>query len=125
MGECMEPLTVVLYHSEPGTSRALADGLAPHFRSIHVAQNSADIHAVIARYRAEVLVLDLESLSLDEVQNLHVEFPGLIIVCTHRLADEGLWAEALRKGASDMCEPRRTDEVVASVMRERAHQAAA
>jgi hypothetical protein len=55
---------------------------------------------------------------------LHQEFPGLSIVCTHRLADDELWAEALSRGASDVCPPRQ-DEVVRSVMRERAHRSAA
>ena len=74
---------------------------------------------------AEVLVLDLEDCCLSEVKRLCREFPGLSIVCTHRLADEELWAEALNQGAADMCETRNTDGIVHSVMRGRAHGVAA
>ena len=60
-----------------------------------------------------------------EVERLHHEFPSLRIVCTHRLADDKLWTEALNQGASDMCEPRNTEDILRSVMRERAQGVAA
>ena len=69
--------------------------------------------------------MDVETSRLSEVERLHHEFPGLSIVCTHRLADEELWAEALQQGAADMCEPRNTNDIVRSVLRERAHRTAA
>lgn len=121
----MQPLNVVLYQGDAGTALALVSSLSPYVRAVHMARTRDEIRPTIARHRAEVLVLDLETTCLDEVKHLHREFPGLSIVCTHRLADEELWAEALQQGASDMCEPRRTDEVVASVLREQAHHAAA
>lgn len=121
----MEPPNVVLFHRDSRTAEVLSASLASHCHSLHVARNASEIRPSIAKHRAEVLVLDLETLGLNEVQDLHKEFPNLSIVCTHRLADEELWAEALRKGAADMCEPRRPDDVVASVLREQAHRAAA
>jgi hypothetical protein len=84
-----------------------------------------EIRPNIVRHRAQVLVLDLEHCRLSEVKRLRREFPSLSIVCTHRLADEELWAEALNQGATDMCEPRNTDGILRSVMRERAHGVAA
>jgi hypothetical protein len=71
-----------------------------------------------------VLVLDLETSRTDALRNLHREFPSLCIVATHRLADEDLWTEAMNEGATDVCEPR-NEEVVRSVLRERAHGMAA
>lgn len=121
----MQLLNVVLYQGDAGTALTLVSSLSHHVRAVHMARTRDEIRPTIARHRAEVLVLDLEISCLGEVKRLHGEFPELSIVCTHRLADEELWAEALQQGASDMCEPRRTDEVVASVLRERAQPAAA
>ncbi len=120
----MEPLSVVLYQNDARTAQALASSLAQHFQNVHLAQSHEDLLPTIARNRAEVLVLDMEATYSGEVEKLHHEFPSLSIVCTHRLADEELWTIALNQGAADICEPRQ-DQVVLSVMRERAHRAAA
>jgi DNA-binding NtrC family response regulator len=121
----MEPLNVVLYQHDAGTARALAANLSEHFPSVYLTRNREEIRPAISRYRASVLVLDVETSGSSELEHLHNEFPGLCIVCTHRLADEGLWTEAVNQGADDMCVPWNTDEVVRSVMRERARRAAA
>jgi len=120
----MEPVSVVLYHNDARTAQVLATGLSQHFNSVHLARDCEEIRPAIARHRAEVLVLDLETSRIDEVKRLHHEFPRLSIVCTHRLADEELWTDAMNQGAADICEPR-NDEVVRSVIREHAHRAAA
>jgi DNA-binding NtrC family response regulator len=124
MGETMEPVSVVLYQNDVRTGQILANSLAQHFQSVHLARSHEELRPTIARNRAQVLVLDMEKSFWGEVERLHREFPSLSIVCTHRLADEELWAEALNQGAADICEPRQ-DEVVRSVMRERAQRAAA
>jgi DNA-binding NtrC family response regulator len=121
----MEPLSVVLFQTDARVAQILAESLSQHVRSVHLAHTYDEIRPNIARHRAEVLVLDLENCCLSEVKRLHREFPGLSIICTHRLADEELWAEALVQGAADMCEPRNADAIVRSVMRGRVHGAAA
>ena len=120
----MEPVSVVLYQNDARTAQLLANSLSKHFQSVHLARSHEDLRPTIARNRAEVLVLDMEKSFWGEVQGLHREFPSMAIVCTHRLADEELWTEALNQGASDICEPRQ-DEVLRSVMRERSHRAVA
>jgi DNA-binding NtrC family response regulator len=121
----MEPLSVVLYQNDAETAQKLAASLSQYFLSIYLTRSREEIRPAIARYRAEVLVLDVETSGSTELERLHHEFPGLCIVCTHRLADEELWAEALNLGAADMCEPWNANDVVRSVMRERALRAAA
>ncbi len=121
----MEPLQVVLYQNDARTAQALATSLSQQFRSVHLARTSEEIRPAIARNRADVLVLDLENSGMSEIQRLHREFPGLAIVCTHRLADEELWTEALNQGAADMCEPWNTKGIVQSVIRERLNRSAA
>ena len=119
----MEPLSVVLFQTDARTGQSLAENLSQHVRSVHLARTCDEIRLSITQHRAEVL--DLEDCCLSEVKRLRREFPGLSIVCTHRLADEELWAAALNHGAADMCEPRNTDGILRSVMRGRAHGVAA
>jgi DNA-binding NtrC family response regulator len=121
----MNPLNVVLYENDAGTAQVLAATLARHFPAVYMARSTDEIRSAIARHRAQVLVLDVENSRSGEVERLHQEFPGLSIVCTHRLADEELWAEALNQGATDMCLPWNTDDVVRAVMHVRARRAAA
>ncbi|MGD1214595.1 MAG: hypothetical protein ABR861_06365 [Terriglobales bacterium] len=124
----METLCVVLYQNDPRTAQVLAVSLSQHFDSVHLARTCEEVRPVVARHRAEALVLDLETSGPDEVDRLHREFPGLCIVGTHRLADDKLWAEAMSLGASDICEPRNDDVVrslLHSVSRRLAHRAAA
>ena len=52
---------------------------------------------------ADVAIVDLELAALSEVQQLKREFAATTIVCTHRLADETMWANALAAGAADCC----------------------
>lgn len=121
----MEPLTIVLCQPDAETAQVLAENLGRHFRSVHLADTSDEIRLHIVRHQADVLVLDLENCCLSEVKRLRYEFPGLSIVCTHRLADNELWAKALSEGATDMCEPRNSDGILRSVMQSRAQSAAA
>ncbi|MFZ1132977.1 MAG: hypothetical protein WBV31_13855 [Terriglobales bacterium] len=120
----MEALSVVLYQNDPGTAHSLAVGLSQHFESVYLARNPEDVRPVLAKHRAEALVLDLETSGPDEVERLHRDFPSLCIVGTHRLADDKLWAEAMSLGASDICEPR-NDDIVRSLLHRFAPQAVA
>jgi hypothetical protein len=120
----MEPLSLVIYHNDPRTAQALVASLSQYFGPVHLAKKYEEVGMTVAHLRADVLVLDLESSHPDEVGRLHKEFPTLTIVATHRLADDNLWTEAMNQGAADLCEPR-NDEVLHSVLRGRAHHAAA
>jgi DNA-binding NtrC family response regulator len=120
----MEPLNLVIYQKDPGTGQALASNLAQHFGRVSLVRQREEIHSAISQHHVDVLVLDLETSRGDEVERLHHEFPSLSIVATHRLADDDLWTEVMNQGASDVCEPR-NDEVLRSVLRGKAHRAAA
>jgi DNA-binding NtrC family response regulator len=121
----MEPLSVVLYQNDAETAQKLSASLSQYFLSIYLTRKREEIRPAIARHRAEVLVLDVETSDSSELETLHHEFPGLYIVCTHRLADEQLWTKALNQGAADLCVPWNTDDVVRAVKRERSRRAAA
>lgn len=56
--------------------------------------------------KAQVAVLDLESVNVEEVRQLIRAFHNLTIVCTHRAPDETMWVTALNAGAVECCHPR-------------------
>jgi DNA-binding NtrC family response regulator len=113
----MQGLSIVVFQSDLHQSQALAGTLTLHYHSVHVAKSPDELRTAIARFRAEVAVVDVEASCLAEVTQLHREFPGVSIVCTHRVADEEMWTAALNAGASDMCPACDTQGIVQSAER--------
>jgi DNA-binding response OmpR family regulator len=113
----MQALTIVVFQRDPRLAQALASTLSIHYHSVHVAGSIEELLTDIPRYRADVAVLDIEASCLAEVTRLHREFPTVSIVCTHRVADEEMWAAALNAGASDMCPAFDTQEILMSAER--------
>jgi DNA-binding NtrC family response regulator len=99
----MQASTIVVFQGDSRVAQELADILSGHFSCVRVAESWNELKRAIERYRADVAILDVEALPVAEVQRLHREYPGLSIVCTHRVADEEMWTTMLNAGASDMC----------------------
>jgi len=98
----MQPLNVVLLQGDSGVTKSLVSALSNSFRSIHLVSSVVELRSTIAKKRAGVAILDMEKASLSDVQHLSQEFPGACLVCTHRCADEEMWAAALNAGAADV-----------------------
>jgi DNA-binding NarL/FixJ family response regulator len=113
----MQPVSVVVFQSDPRIAQALCSSLSRHFHSVRSASSPEELRATTARYRAEVLIVDIEPSTLLEVEKLHQEFPGVSIVCTHRLADEEMWAAALGVGADDVLPSSDTTAILESALR--------
>ena len=99
----MKPLSVIVAQSNAKTGEFLTKSLYNHFRAVHTADSVNELMHSIPMHRADVAVVDLELANLDEVQQLTLQFSSTKIVCTHRLADENMWAQALAVGAADCC----------------------
>ena len=99
----MKPLSVVVAQSNGKTAEMLAQSLYNHFRVVNVAGNLDELRFAIPRHRADVVIVDLELAPLSQVQQLTREFGATRVICTHRLADEKMWTEALAAGAADCC----------------------
>ena len=99
----MQSLTVVLLEGNAVIAGTLMSALSSVFSSVQRAQSLGELHHRIARTRAAVVILDIEAIPLSEVAHLSQDFPGACIVCTHRVADEAMWAAALQAGAADVC----------------------
>ena len=99
----MKSLSLALLQKDPGVARVLSGQLCHHFPAIHVVRSVPELRDLIPRSRPDVVVMDMEAATLDEVQHLHREFTNVSIVCTHRIADEEMWTAAMDAGASDIC----------------------
>ena len=99
----MKPLSVVVAQSDAKTADFLARSLYNHFRVVNKAADLNELMHSIPKHRADVAIVDLELAGIEQVQQLRSQFSGTTIVCTHRLADEKMWAEALAAGAADCC----------------------
>jgi len=97
--------TVVIAQRSPLIASELSDNLHAHFARVAVAQDARELRALLMRHEARLAVLDLELVSLKDVQNLSNLFGDLVIVCTHRSPDEQMWMAALDAGAAEFCHP--------------------
>jgi|SRR5579863_2915760 DNA-binding NtrC family response regulator len=99
----MQQFEVVLLQSDPRVAESLVSILTQSLGSVHEVNSVGELRRTIAKHRAKVAILDMEKASLSEVHHLAEEFPAASIVCTHRCADEEMWAAALNAGAVDVC----------------------
>lgn len=99
----MKPLSVVVAQSDPKSGEWLAKSLYNHFRVVNVARTVDELRRAIPWHRADVAIIDLELVGFEDVRQIRLEFPATTVVCTHRLADEKMWTEALAAGAADCC----------------------
>ena len=113
----MRPLNVVIAQSDKSNAEHLAASLYDHFRSVVVARSLKELRDAIPRNDARAAIVDLELIGLSGLADLHETYRDTTIVCTHRVADEEMWAAALAAGASDMCSSGDLDDVVRCILR--------
>jgi DNA-binding NtrC family response regulator len=108
----MKASSVVLLQSDPSIAHLLTVSLSNSFRLVHVARSLDELRKSIAKHKVEAVILDMESASLSDVQDLSSRMPGIRIVCNHRVADEELWMAALSAGAADCCATSDTKAII-------------
>jgi hypothetical protein len=99
----MGPIRVVLAHRNPAQTDSLVRSIQKQFSNVETVNNQDEIRNTIARVKARLAIVDLELVSFSQLGELCREFPGTAFVCTHRLADEGMWSQSLAQGAVDCC----------------------
>ena len=100
----MQPLDVVIASPDTQAASQLAESLHRHFRSVAVARSMDEVRHAIPKHRAQLAIVDLELLNFGDVKQLCSDFGQTQVVCTHRIPDEEMWAEALTAGAIDCCQ---------------------
>lgn len=122
----MQAFDVILLQSDSQVAQSLVSALSPSVGSVRQVHSVGELRNSIAKHRAGIAILDIERTSLSEVEILTREFPAASIVCTHRCADEEMWAAALNAGASDVCRASDTSAIVhAALSSQPSRQAAA
>jgi DNA-binding NtrC family response regulator len=114
----MKPVTVVVAVLDPSTKEALTNSLRSHFRIVLPTAALDEVRPSVLKYRADVVVIDMESTSMGELASLQREFAALSVVCVHRLADDQMWSSALAAGALDCCHPSDIRGIVMAVSRQ-------
>jgi DNA-binding NarL/FixJ family response regulator len=99
----MQTLNVVIAQGDCVLAERLAIALHPHFRNVAIARDAEELRRNTARNRAELAVIDLELVTLEELTAFCKEFPSVVVVCTHRVPDEKMWMQILNAGAVDCC----------------------
>ncbi len=115
----------ILALSDHDLALRLRASLQQHFQFILVAASFDEARGSILRYRPLVFIVDVELAPLSEIELLRREYGGMNVVCTHRLADEDLWTNALNAGASDVCCSSDVAGIVRAALYGRAARAAA
>jgi len=121
----MQPLNVVLLQSDSRVAQSLVSALANTFNSVRRVSSLGEVRSNIAKHRAGIAILDMETASMSDVEHLSREFPKACIVCTHRLADEDMWTAALNAGAVDVCPPCDTRSILRAALNSSITQSAA
>lgn len=111
-------LTAIVAQKNDASAAELALALRHHCRSVYVAHTPEDVRFAVPKHRAEIVIVDLEMLDLGNVRELRDQFGQVQIVCTHRLADEELWAQSLEAGADDCCSAGDIDSILRSAFRQ-------
>jgi len=113
----MKALNAVVAQLDSRNAERLAASLFTHFKSVMVARSLEELRDAIPKAGADVAIVDLELVSMRDLQLLHKEHPGTSLICTHRVADEEMWASALAAGALDMCSSIDVDGIVYCTLR--------
>ena len=121
----MQAFDVVLLQSDSRVAQCLVSALSPAVASVREVHSLKELRNSIAKHRAGIAILDMETAPLSEVQTLAHEFPGASIVCTHRCADEEMWTAGLNAGAADVCPSWDTRAIVHAALTSKASRCAA
>jgi chemotaxis response regulator CheB len=113
----MQPLSVVLLQPDSARARELIEDLAKSFPMVYVTGSEKLLRTRIAQHHPTVVILDLEMFSTSSVEHLSRDFPGMPILCTHRLADDAMWTAALGAGATDIYPADDVSGIVKSAVR--------
>jgi len=112
----MQPLNVVLLQSDSRVAECLVSALASSSTSVRQVKSLGELRNSIEKHVAGIAILDMEAASISDVEHLAREFPKARIVCTHRLADDDMWAAALNAGAADVCPPSDTRGILRAAL---------
>lgn len=106
----MQPLSVLIAQADASFADYLASKLKTCFQKVLVARNASEMRCQLSEQEIYAAVVDLELIDFRQLSEICRMHGDVMVVATHRLADEQMWAAALAAGAIDCCQ---TKDVVA------------
>jgi DNA-binding response OmpR family regulator len=114
----MQTAQILLLQSDPHIAQTLSSSLSNSFHGVHVTQSVDDLRHAAAKHHPRTIILDLESASLADVEELKREFDGIRIICNHRVADEEMWTRTLTAGGDDCCPSSDTRAILSAAVQD-------
>ncbi len=111
----MSEFDLVVLQSDAEIERLLVSALSNLSKRVHATRCMEQVRNQIVQSRANTVILDMEAVSIAEIEGFVRDFPSVTLVCNHRLADEELWRTAMNAGAHDCCASCDTRGIVAAV----------
>lgn len=105
----MAVMNVVIVQSDPQHAQSLASLLGSRSCNVSVAASLDELRRTVGKHRVNAAVVDLDVVPMEELEHLRRE--GVDVVCTHRVADEKMWVDAVNAGAVDVCYPTDTNSI--------------
>ena len=103
---------VLILNADAVRAQALVCQLKSVSKDALAVRSLQELQEVAAELGIRLGVVDLDVATLQEVATLRRRL-SMEIICTHRNADEGMWADAMNAGALDCC----YDDDVAAICR--------
>ena len=101
----MQSLTVVVAHADSTAAQQLTNNLRAHFRKVALATDHSELRDAIGRNRANLAIVDLDMVPVEQVKDICAEFGATAVVCVHRAPDYEMWNSAMNAGALECCHP--------------------
>jgi len=98
----MQSTTVVVSQADEITAQRLAERLRAHFHRV-VLSGVEELPQNLRNHRASLAVLDMDLVTLEQIQELSRVFEDIAFVCTHRAPDAELYLACVEAGAADCC----------------------
>ena len=101
----MQSLTVVVAHTDSTAAQLLMNNLRAHFRRVALASDHAELRDQIERNRANLAIVDLDMVPVEQIKDICAEYGSTAVVCVHRAPDYEMWNSAMNAGALECCHP--------------------
>jgi hypothetical protein len=93
---------IVILQNNPVRAENLVSEVKSVSETVFIVQSLLELQTLAAQFPIRIGVLDLSSVTLQEIASLRRQL-GMEIVCTHRTPDDVMWTGALDAGALDCC----------------------
>lgn len=93
---------IVILQNDTARAENLVSGFKSVSEAVFIVQSLPELQALASQFPIPIGVLDLGSVTFQEIGRLRRQL-GMEIICTHRTPDDLMWTEAMDAGALDCC----------------------